>query len=50
MHSTPVMFPNYAGDGIGEHQVDREYKGRDGNVVLDVDTMFISTNVMEAAP
>jgi len=44
------MFPIYAGDGIGEHYVDREYKDRDGNVVLDVDTMFISLNITDASP
>jgi len=50
MCSAPLTFPAYTGDGIGEHYVDREYKDRDGNFVLDVDTMFVSLNMADASP
>ena len=50
MHSTSLRFPFYTALGIGEHCIDREYKDRDGNVVLDVDTMFVSLNTTDASP
>jgi len=50
MHSKLILFPRYTGDGIGEHYVNREYKDRDGNVVLDVDTMYASVNTTDASP
>jgi len=44
------MVPWFTGDGIGERYVDREHKDCNGNVALEVDTMFFVSNMMQPHP
>ena len=41
------IIPVFIGDGISEEYMDREYRDHDGNVVLDLDSEYLSTHVME---
>jgi len=41
------MCPGFAGDGIVEKYIDREHKDRDGNVILELDSMFTAVNRTE---
>ena len=46
MPELPIV-PRFIGDGKGERYVDREHKDCDGNVVLELDTMFFVSNIMQ---
>jgi len=46
----PLIVPWFTGDGIGEKYVDREHKDCDGKVVLELDTMFFVSNMVQPHP